>query len=118
MRFALLGAALLALAACLPEVEGSDVIVGPGAAETDPSNAAKQQASCEAKGGTWRQAGLLGLMTCITIPEDAGTYCTKSTDCSSSQCLARSNTCAPVHPLFGCNDLLDSQGRTVSLCVD
>ncbi|MEN8836760.1 MAG: hypothetical protein ABF243_02630 [Celeribacter marinus] len=105
------------LAGCVPSDEGSDVILGPGAAASDPSNAAIQQAACERRGGEWRTVGLGGLMTCFTTPKDAGKYCTKSTECST-ECLARSRSCAPIQPLYGCNDLLDAQGRTVTQCVD
>jgi hypothetical protein len=33
-------------------------------------------------------------------------------------CLARSGTCAPIMPLFGCNEVLDKQGRRVTLCIE
>ena len=105
------------LAGCQPSDEGSDVILGPGAAATDPSNAVTQQAACERRGGDWRRVGSVGLMTCFTTPKDAGKYCTKSTDCST-ECLARSNTCAPIQPLYGCNELLDALGRKGTVCVD
>lgn len=105
------------LAGCVPSDEGSDIILGPGAAASDPSNAATLQTACERRGGEWRNVGRGGLMTCFTTPKDAGKYCTKSTDCST-ECLARSNTCAPIQPLYGCNELLDASGRRGTLCVD
>ena len=32
--------------------------------------------------------------------------------------LARSGTCAPITPMFGCNDILQDDGREVTLCLD
>jgi hypothetical protein len=75
------------------------------------------QLLCEASDGIWGQAGESGAFTCQKRTKDSGKACTKKTDCQG-ECLARSNTCAPVSPLFGCNEVLDKEGRMVTLCID
>jgi hypothetical protein len=51
-------------------------------------------------------------------PKDAGKSCSTSSECSTGNCLARSQSCSPIEPLFGCNELLDAEGRRVTLCVE
>ena len=77
----------------------------------------KAQLICEKRGGNWGNAGKSNLKTCISRTKDAGKQCRKQSDCSSV-CLARSGTCAPVKPLFGCNDILQKDGSRVTLCID
>lgn len=76
-----------------------------------------EEADCRAKGGQWAKAGKLAAMTCYVPSKDAGKSCSKQSDCSS-QCLARSRTCAPIWPIFGCSDVLQSDGTLVKLCID
>lgn len=109
---------VLSLAACQDEPPHDGEGYGYGLSGFDPAQVETQKAACEARGGEFRPGGLGGLMTCFETPKDAGKSCTSSGDCSTGQCLARSRTCAPIKPLFGCNDLLDAEGRRVSLCVD
>ena len=112
-RFA--GAALLLiLAACQAEEDGPP---DDGLANYDPHLFETQQASCEARDGTFAQGGITGGYQCFTTPRDAGKSCSKASDCST-QCLARSRTCAPIQPLFGCHDILTSSGAPVTLCID
>ncbi|WP_066704444.1 hypothetical protein [Celeribacter ethanolicus] len=106
----------LALTACQAETPEPDA--GYGLAGYNPKASESEKAACEEQGGEFRAAGLGGFMTCFTTPKDAGKSCSKSTDCSGNICLARSRSCAPIMPLFGCNDILDAEGRQVSLCVD
>lgn len=77
----------------------------------------KQQVTCEKQGGNWGNAGKSIGKACIKRTRDAGKQCRKEGDCDSV-CLARSRTCAPVKPLFGCNEILQDDGRQVTLCVD
>jgi len=77
----------------------------------------KAQVACEKKGGTWDVAGKSGAKTCFKRTRDAGKQCRKQSNCESV-CLARSGTCAPIKPLFGCNEILQDDGRRVTLCVD
>ncbi|SEN60799.1 hypothetical protein SAMN04488103_10668 [Gemmobacter aquatilis] len=75
------------------------------------------QLACEAKGGSWASAGGGQARTCVFRTRDAGKSCRKQSDCEGL-CLARSRSCAPVRPLFGCNDILQADGRQVTLCID
>ena len=77
----------------------------------------KAQITCEKRGGHWGNAGKSRLKTCIKRTKDAGKQCRKQGDCDSV-CLARSGTCAPVKPLFGCNEVLQKDGSRVTLCID
>lgn len=77
----------------------------------------KEQNTCEKRGGNWGNAGKSNLKTCIKRTKDAGKQCRKQGDCDSV-CLARSGTCAPVDPLFGCNEVLQKDGSRVTLCID
>lgn len=76
-----------------------------------------REAACVAEGGRWGQGGAAGLFVCYRDTRDGGEACAASTDCQGL-CLARSRTCAPVTPLFGCNDVLSANGVRNILCVD
>ena len=106
----------------------------PGAAQpaaADPAKAAEkpveevapppppltpEQAACQKKGGKWAKVGRGG-ETCVQTTRDAGKQCRKASQCEGL-CLARSGTCAPIKPLFGCNDVLQDNGAMVTLCID
>lgn len=76
-----------------------------------------EAARCQKSGGTWAAAGKSGAKACVKMTRDAGKLCTKQSQCEGF-CLARSGTCAPFTPMFGCNDILQDDGREVSLCLD
>lgn len=76
-----------------------------------------EQLLCETRGGIWSVAGNTGAYLCVHPTRDGGKACHKESDCEG-QCLARSMSCAPFTPLFGCNEVLDKQGRRVTLCID
>ncbi len=76
-----------------------------------------EQLLCEASGGLWSLAGKTGANICVSATRDGGKSCRKKTDCEGL-CLARSGTCAPYNPLFGCNEVLEKDGRRVTLCID
>ncbi len=78
---------------------------------------AREQAACEAEGGRWGAGGKGGVMLCYHDTKDAGRQCSAASDCEGF-CLSRSRTCAPVRPLFGCNDILDGRGQPTKICVD
>lgn len=86
------------------------------AAPPPPEPKSEAQLACERRDGTWTSAGK-GFKSCVYRTRDGGKTCRKETDCDGL-CLARSGTCAPYKPLFGCNDILDSMGRKVTLCID
>jgi hypothetical protein len=81
------------------------------AAETDPApdpaetdiqgkNPPKSEAqrACESRGGLWARGR-------------------SKADCQG-QCLARSMTCAPALPMFGCHEVVERSGMRVTLCID
>ncbi len=109
---ALVFIALTAAASCLPPEEDAsqDPLIGSSAVEAS-------RASCEAEGGRFAAGGMVGTLVCYRTPPDAGKACSSAGDCSTD-CLARTKTCAPIDPLFGCHDILDSHGRLVRLCRD
>jgi hypothetical protein len=76
-----------------------------------------QEAECARSGGRLVRAGRAGLWTCQRMTRDSGQRCARESDCEG-MCLARTNTCAPAVPLFGCHEVLDSFGRRNRLCVD
>lgn len=85
--------------------------------ETPVELQSPEQARCLKKGGIWATAGKSGAKACVKRTKDAGKSCTKQTQCEGF-CLARSGTCAPITPMFGCNDILQADGREVTLCLD
>lgn len=76
-----------------------------------------EHAACLKAGGQYLRLGKGPAFYCQTAPHDAGRSCRRASDCESA-CLARSRTCAPVKPLFGCNEVLTDSGRAATLCVD
>ncbi|RPE70983.1 hypothetical protein EDD53_0096 [Pacificibacter maritimus] len=107
---------MVTLMGCMPDNEASAPL-GYGLAGYDPNAEVRAEESCLARGGTYGTGGAAGLKVCYETPKDAGKSCSKSTDCES-QCLARSKSCAPLKPVFGCSSILDSLGREVTLCTD
>lgn len=73
--------------------------------------------ACERRGGVWSTA--VGGMAsfCQTPLRDAGKACTQAGDCEG-QCLARSRSCAPVAPLFGCHEILNDFGQVLTECIN
>lgn len=98
------------------------------AAEAEPAQAPAEQAvpaappspeqlACERRGGQFMRAGDSGLMACVQTTRDAGRQCRRASDCEG-ECLARSGTCAPFTPLFGCHEVLLDTGARVTQCLD
>lgn len=85
--------------------------------EPAPPPMSAQEQACVKKGGTWAAAGKSGARACVKTTRDSGKHCSKASDCEGA-CLARSNTCAPINPMFGCNDILQDNGAMVTLCID
>lgn len=127
--------ATLLLAACLPFGLPSPENPAPAVTQltevTPPSATSPEQQdpaptpavkspsgiACEKSGGRMVQVGGASLLTCQRPTRDAGKSCRRQGDCVG-ECLARSETCAPVAPLFGCNEVLQKDGRKVTLCID
>lgn len=89
----------------------------PVADQGPEARLASERAICEESGGTFgtRPGGLLSV--CTTFTSDANQRCVSNADCEGV-CLARAQACAPVIPLFGCNEQLVSPGRVATICVD
>lgn len=75
------------------------------------------QLACEKKRDLWVKAGKSGASACVKRTRDAGKRCTTGKQCQG-ECLARSGTCAPYQPLFGCNEVLQENGVRTTLCLD
>jgi len=75
------------------------------------------QMLCEKSRGQWLSAGDTGANYCAILTRDGGKQCHKKGDCQG-QCLARSGTCSPITPLYGCNDILEKDGGEVTMCID
>jgi hypothetical protein len=86
-----------------------------GAAQTPA--ASPEEATCIAEGGRWGKAGTSSAMACFRPAKDAGKACTAQSDCTT-QCLARSRSCAPFWPIFGCTEVVQNDGRVVQLCLE
>ena len=82
----------------------------------EPPALALQRAACLRQGGqlTLRAAGI---HACVRPTQDAGTRCETSNACEGL-CLARSGTCAPLTPLYGCHDVLTGPGRRETICTE
>lgn len=76
-----------------------------------------EERACVRSRGQWVHLGRTSLRTCVRQTTDSGKRCTRESQCQGL-CLARSGTCAPVVPLFGCNEILQDDGRRVTLCID
>ena len=76
-----------------------------------------EEKTCVKSGGSWAKAGKSSAKTCIRRTKDGGKRCDAEQDCEG-YCLARSGTCAPAIPMFGCNDILQDNGVQVTLCID
>jgi hypothetical protein len=100
------------------EAAATDDVPAPEAAPpvSDVEKSAAQL-SCERKGDMWAKAGASGASACVKRTRDAGKRCVTGKDCQG-ECLARSKSCAPYMPLFGCNDVLQDDGVRMTLCLD
>ena len=107
-------AILAGLAACQP---GAGVRSGQKLPLVGEALMDEYHKSCLRTGGSYVRHADAKSFVCEDVPSDAGKFCTKASDCESA-CLARSHSCAPVKPLFGCNEVLDAGGLAVTECVE
>lgn len=89
----------------------------PDLAATPVTPKSEQQLACEKRKGRWARVGSGDKRACVFQTRDAGKRCEKESQCDSV-CLARSGTCAPFKPMYGCNDILQDNGMRVTLCLD
>lgn len=88
----------------------------PVPAAPEPRLMSPEEQLCAEKGGLWGAVGLAGA-ACMYPTNEAGKQCRKESDCDG-YCLARSGTCAPYKPMFGCNEIVQDDGVVVTLCID
>ena len=102
----------------VPDPAAKPPVTEPGAtAPVAPARAVSAaEKTCIRQGGTWGPAGKAG-ETCTKQTKDNGKQCNAESDCEG-YCLARSKTCAPFTPMFGCNEILQDNGVQVTLCLD
>ena len=119
-----------AVAPATPSVADAPALttLGSAAAPAEPaqSNApvrppetammALQRTTCERGGGRFLPRGT-GVYACIFPTSDAGQRCDAAADCEGA-CLARSRSCAPIQPLFGCQEVFTLPGRREILCTE
>ena len=72
---------------------------------------------CERSGGRWAMAPGKAAFVCYRDMRDAGKQCRAAGDCEGL-CLARSRTCSPIEPFFGCHEVLSSGGVPQTLCLE
>ncbi|GAB4268713.1 MAG: hypothetical protein Kow0013_19660 [Pararhodobacter sp.] len=96
-----------------PLEDSSEVEAAP---PPDPPMLARLRAECARQGGQLASRGT-GIYACVRATRDAGRRCDEARDCEGL-CLARSGTCAPFTPLFGCNEVFTLRGRRETLCVE
>lgn len=85
--------------------------------EAPPVVKSPAQLACEKRKGVWTQTASGNAAFCQTPTRDGGKFCRKSTDCEG-YCLARSQSCAPVTPMFGCQEILNEDGRVLTQCIN
>lgn len=100
----------LALSACQEDIP-------PESDGSVPDILATQRAACEKDGGEFGKSPNGVTFTCYRTPRDANKSCTTGNDCEGL-CLARSRTCAPVDPLFGCHEVISDAGIRQTLCTE
>lgn len=77
---------------------------------------AEQRHLCERAGGRLAQRAP-GIFACIHPTRDGGRHCDEASDCEGL-CLARSGTCAPFAPLYGCQEVFTLRDRRETLCTE
>lgn len=100
-----------------PVVEGAEPAPKPDLTEVPVTPKSERQLACEKKKGRWAKIGKGDARACVYQTKDAGKRCERESQCDSV-CLARSGTCAPYKPMYGCNEILQDNGARVTLCLD
>ena len=111
LRGMLISVCLFGLAACQEDS-------GEESASTSlfPDLIAQEQQKWADAGGRWGPTPGGVTFTCFQTLSDANKFCRAESDCQGL-CLARSQTCAPVKPFFGCHEVLSSNGLRQTRCV-
>lgn len=99
-------------APAVPTLAAPEAVLPP----PDPPMLAQQRAGCLRAGGVLVERAA-GVRSCVTPTRDAGQRCIAASDCEGV-CLARSGSCAPFQPLFGCQEVFTLPGRRETLCLE
>lgn len=110
-------AAPTAAAEPAPAEAAADPAPQPDLAQTPVTPKSEQQLACEKKKGRWARVGRGEGRACVFQTRDSGKRCERESQCDSV-CLARSGTCAPFKPMYGCNEILQDNGMRVTLCIE
>ena len=104
---------------CPPAAVAAAVEAAAAAAAPPPPAPLKspEERACEKTGGRFAPSGTSGALSCVRQTRDGGKRCSRARDCEGL-CLARSMTCSPITPVFGCQDILQQDGLRVTECVD
>lgn len=89
----------------------------PDLEEVPVTPKSEMQLACEKKGSKWFKIGSGNKHACVRETKDSGKRCEKESQCDGV-CLARSGTCSPFKPLYGCNEILQDNGARVTLCLE
>ena len=84
---------------------------------TIPDILAPQRAACEKDGGRWGRVPGRDTFVCYRQTRDANRPCETKRDCEGL-CLARSRTCAPQVPFYGCHEVIAANGVRQTLCIE
>lgn len=95
---------------------GPETAPAPEPEAAPPPPLSPEALACQRRGGTYLTLRA-GFGTCQMPTRDGLQACRRKSDCQG-ECLARSGTCAPAQPMFGCNDVLDDTGRRTTLCLE
>lgn len=113
MRGLALLLAVLALSACDDAPEDDAAALPP----VGERLVALQEAQCRDDGGRWGRTPSGSGYVCYRDTRDGNQSCLRATDCEGV-CLARSRTCAPVTPYFGCHEVLTAGGVRATVCTE
>lgn len=100
------------LAACQEDGPSPSV-----SSESVPNLLSDAQQDCVRSGGRWALAPSKSGYACFRNLSDAGKLCSVEGDCQGL-CLARSRTCSPIEPFFGCHEVLSNSGVRQTLCIE
>ena len=90
---------------------------GPVSESIFPDILKQEREACEADNGRWGTAANGVLFVCYRNQPDANQFCSTESDCAGF-CLARSRTCSPIDPFFGCHQVLSKDGLPQTVCVE
>ena len=90
---------------------------GPPRDSAFPDLLGEQKVACENKGGRWGAAANKTSFVCYVTLPDANQTCQTGNDCTGF-CLARSRTCSPIQPFYGCHEVLSRGGLPQTICIE